>query len=956
MRMPRRRAVQRARARARWRANQAGRRYSRYSVQTRAGGGRSTRISGSTFFCNVYGAPADSYVYDQVPSIPGAIAYFMMFAPADPYTLRLNTGINSTPQNVYTFEGNPSRQLRTLSNMIHGPGVFAGVVNARPPGNTYRLTLNNLGLSIPVNDGTAAFGMTEEQNTRVIVSYSGGNRVLQWGQYGQLYDRYMVETLTFEYIPSCSKMTNGQVCMLWNDNPTDQIPSTLGQFLVNTKCVTTQCYNRAKMTVHPRRWLWTDQNTDNHGVRSRMPGYNQTAPFTDRTVDCGWFAVCGRKADAGVSTLGTIRVHYVIRFAKPSINFPLLSVNADTGEVFPAQELVQAAMPGQDFDNGIQRAGPAPREGDENGPSTGWMNWQPQATPDGLVAGAGGNQYSVNNMWGSNFVGNPMYMFTDGGGTSGGGPGPSPQPPGPGPDTPVVPDDPIPPPEPDVPVSAMQIYSYVHGVPFYKPNDSGNAPGYIKMDTAGYQSPDTLLPILPYEHYGQSFDELKAHWPPNGSGATPVTPCSVVGFVTMIDNDRNMGAPTPGQVVALYGTNLAYAQKDTDSNTMGLIFSRYRFIYCPVYHWGAESPLKLLTGDHEVQFTGAPNQFYLAGEWQRHNSPSNLEMYYNYSGIEHDFMFMFLQSLHCYGVTYYGPASGRETRTYGVYRSLSSNMFPYELHVFGSSSVSTSLVAPVTQNVPVGEGVAGDLPPGDATASRSFNLWAITNGYDRFTQLGVFVNMHIAFTRVATPFVLQTQAYLACNKGGRGPEPLYALWGTSSPGNASGITWPPVIGGSGNAYVFASGQHQQIIHAFSTYDGLGDHLVSDDLQAFTTKGLAYALSFTCDLSKVPGSGIIYYVPSVMFHLGNAEDIGMIVSDTPLYSTDFETMDYTSNPNGVPPSNPAANRYFVAGAQFYIVSMKCVVYDPTVVPQGLSDAQLGQYLAANPSAVIMGSGM
>lgn len=311
-------------------------------------------------------------------------------------------------------------------------------------------------------------------------------------------------------------------------------------------------------------------------------------------------------------------------------------------------------------------------------------------------------------------------------------------------------------------------------------------------------------------------------------------------------------------------------------------------------------------------------------------------------------MFMFLPQFSAYGVTYY------RTEAYGVFRRFSTNLFGYtsDTSQFGVSSSSSSISCVSSSSVPIGDGSSGNpIDVSDNPSSANFNLWSISSGIP--SKFGVFVSLHLAFTRVATPFILQTRAYMAVTRGTSGGDALCALWGTGAvPSRATSLTWPPAIGAVGSSTVFASDLHEQFIDAFSTYNGLGDVQVADDLQAFTTQGLAYALSFTCDVGSVGSSGSLFFVPSVMLHLADAEDTGLAIGDTSAYSTDFETLDFTSGS----PQVPAAGRYFAAGAQFFIISMKCVVYDANGVPRGLSNEQLGQYLAANPSAVVMGSGM
>lgn len=966
------------------------RRYSgqRYSRQwTGPGSGRSTVLKGSTFFCNVYAAPSDVAVINAGASMNVRYQTLSVLMPSDPYCLRLNTGVCSFTGDLWSWNLTAedtgqvykvvSTDFQYLANACSGLGVSSRVVNMRPPTEAWDFKPSTL-LGHPLNqDDLGAGALWEAFNDNVITTYSGGNSVVQWGQYGQMYDRYKVDYLLFEYVPSCSRMTDGQVTMLWNDNPTDPIPSTQGQFLQNTKCVTTQIYNKAQLVVKPRRWLWTCPQAGNTGVRTlSVKDQNiEAAPYTDRTVDTGWFSVVARSSAnlTELSVVGSIKVTYVVRFSKPSINMSMVMPDPRTDGLIVPRELVQPASPGarqaappgvhygpgilrpENQQPGAQRDAvlrddrqplrlePSSRmivTGNEGSQLT--TNYQVNTR----VMGGGGNEFTISDVFGSNYIGNPMYYFATRAAQLPSDPNnPDPDPdPGPGPD---VPDDPVPP-EPDVPVGSMKAYVVMRSSPFYRPGDSGNTVGVVKVGSSSYRPPvDPAL--LPGQQYGQSFDDLGKSWPPDSSGATPVTPSSVVGFMTMIDNDANMSSPKPGQVVALFGTNVTYTQKDLDSKTKDLTWPKNRFLYHTGISWSTISPLKLTTGTYVSSFSSSPNQFYLAGVWQDHASPSVTEAFYYYSGIVHDFMFMFLPQFSAYGVTYYG------TEAYGVFRRFSTNLFGYtsDTSSFGTASSSSSIFCVSSSSVPIGDGSSGNpIDVSDSPTSSNFNVWSISSSIP--TKFGVFISMHLAFTRVATPFILQTRAYMAVTRGSTGGDALLALWGTGlSPSTATKITWPPVSGVVGNATVFESGLHEQFIDAFSTYNGLGDEHASDDLAAFTTKGLAYALSFTCDVSSVSGGGSLFFVPSVMFHLADAESTGLVINNFAGYSTDFETLDFTS---GSPQQPSRASYYFVAGAQFFIISMKCVVYDADATPKGLSNEQLGQYLADHPSSVVMASGM
>lgn len=944
-----------------------GRRYSRQRVGP--GSKRSAYLKGTSWLCNVYATPSDFLEVKARDDLMSRINIIQRALPSDPYTLRLNTGLAAfrgdmwrwdrvDGKGTYTSEG-----YQYLCNVCSGLGVSSAVINMRPPMNNWKLDVKMIyGAALP------ELVTAKKDGNPLLTTYSGANNVIQWGQYGQMYDRYFVEYIVFEYVPSCSRMTDGQVTMLWNDNPTDPIPSTMGQFLTNTRCITTQVYNKARLVVRPRRWLWTCPQAGNTGVRSfSVRNQNVTAiPFTDRTVDCGWFAVCARSSKPDYFSAGTIRVSYGIRFSKPSINLefiqPTAEVKADGTTVnglVPARELIQPAMPA------VQRAPPTNSlflsssnvdvqfveerglmgraDDDYQGVDVPQIDPNPQV--GSLVMGGGGNPQTVDDQYGSNYIGNPMYYYADTcsgtGGDGGGGPGP-----GPGPE-PDIPDDPVPP-EPDVPVSSMKAYVVMRTSPFYRPGDAGNTVGVVKVGSSSYWPPVDPA-TLPGEQYGQSFTDLGKSWPAGSSGATPVTPSSVVGLVTMIDNDANMRSPKPGQVVALFGTNVTYTQKDLDSKTKDLTWPKNRFLYHTGVSWSTVSPLRLTTGTYVSSFSSSPNQFYLAGVWQNHASPSVTEAFYYYSGIMHDFMFMFLPQFSAYGVTYYG------TEAYGVFRRFSTNLFGYtsDTSSFGTASSSSSIVCVSSLSVPIGDGSSGNpIDVSDNPTSSNFNVWSISSGIP--SKLGVFISMHLAFTRVATPFILQTRAYMSVTRGSTGGDALCALWGTGpSPSTATKITWPPTIGAVGSSTVFASGLHEQFLDAFSTYNGLGDEHASDDLQAYTTKGLAYALSFTCDVSTVSGGGSFFFVPSVMFHLADAESTGLVINNFAGYSTDFETLDFTS---GTPQDPSRASYYFVAGAQFFIISMKCVVYDADAAPRGLSNEQLGQYLVDHPSSVVMASGM
>lgn len=331
--------------------------------------------------------------------------------PSDPLTLRLNSGLTVFPDEVVVHlpnEPNPGQKSSAwqyLFNCCSGLGVSSAVINARPPEEGWEFSPSSVGIQSILDHGST-----------VLMNYSGANRVLQWGQYGQLYDRYMVEYLVFEYIPSCSRMTDGQVTMLWNDNPMDPIPSTQGQFLQNTRCITTQVYNKARLVVRPRRWLWTSPQVGGAGVKSLsvMQTRGSVAPYTDRTVDCGWFAVIGRGSEDKLGVAGTVRVHYAFRFAKPSINLSMIRVGPDN-RLLVAPEMIQAAMPGEARTINDFLLSGVGDGGDEQAPAAFGLE---RAVPKvafgqagSLVAGGGGNSFTVDDRWGSNHIGNPMYYY-----------------------------------------------------------------------------------------------------------------------------------------------------------------------------------------------------------------------------------------------------------------------------------------------------------------------------------------------------------------------------------------------------------------------------------------------------------------------------------------------------------------------------------------------------------------
>lgn len=949
-----------------------GRRYSRQRVGP--GSKRSAYLKGTSWLCNVYATPSDFLEVNARESLTSRVTIIQRSLPSDPYTLRLNTGLtsfrgdmwrwrNAEDGSMYTSEG-----FQYLCNVCSGLGVSSAVINMRPPMNKWNLDVKMIyGADLP------EYVALKRNGNPVLTSYSGANNVIQWGQYGQMYDRYFIDYIVFEYVPSCSRMTDGQVTLLWNDNPTDPIPSTMGQFLTNTRCITTQVYNKARLVVRPRRWLWTCPQAGNTGVRSfSVRNQNVTAiPFTDRMVDCGWFAVCARSSKPEYFSAGTIRVSYGVRFSKPSINLefiqPTVQASADGTTVDglqPAKELIQPAMPavqrpppanslflsssnvnGRDVRYALE-SGPMGRA-DDDFPGIDVPQIDPNPQVGSLVMGGGGNPQTVDDQYGSNYKGNPMYYYADtciGMGDGGGG-GEGPDLPD-EPDNPVVPDDPIPPPEPDIPSFAMASYAKMYGVPFYMGSGfvSPSNASIVKSYLSTYQAPSQGG--SPGSEYGQSFMGENEHWPAGSSGATPVTPSTVVGFATMIDNDANMSSPKAGQVVSLFGPNCIYTQRDMDSSTRALTFSANKFIYFSGTSWNSGRLLKLLTGYQEAQFSGGPNQFYLAGEWDSQASPDITAANSVFSGLRHDFMFMFLSKFYAYGVTYYGPESGRDTRTWGVLRELSTNSFDYSSRGIGAGIASSfNFDCFVTSDIPLGNAGASKEPKGNFMAYNGVRVWSLLNPP---SKLGMYVGIHLSFTRVAVPFLLQTRTYLACIAGTNGRDALLSLLGVDGSSNQT-VTWPPVDS-IGSVQVFSSDLNEQIIWPFSTYNGLGDQGPKDDLVALTTHGLSYSISFECDLSKLIGSGALSYAPSVMFHLGDAEHIGIDIPNYDGYSTDFET----ENLNTGTPQNVGG--YFVAGAQFFIDQMQCVVYNPAHVPSGLSDAQLGQYLAANPSAVIMGSGM
>lgn len=301
-------------------------------------------FSGSAFLLNAVTAQSDDWKAATLEDVKTRL-------PADPLCLRINSG---TQGFTGDYPAGPAvgitawkNAISTLINTCDGAGINSVVINSRPNAPPWDFRYRMLGLPDirDYMDGT----------TPPFKSYSGTNFLFNMGLWGQLYDRYRILSLTFEYVPGASKMTDGQVMLLWNDNPTDTIPGRSSGFMMHTKCVVTQVYNRAKLTVYPRKWLFTDPGRQG-GVQLAYPTVRgQVLPGVDRDIDAGWFSVCGRCPGLPPETvIGSIRVHFVVQYSRPSVNVPL-TYSADGTVQAGFARLVPQLNYGQ-VDNGLQPA------------------------------------------------------------------------------------------------------------------------------------------------------------------------------------------------------------------------------------------------------------------------------------------------------------------------------------------------------------------------------------------------------------------------------------------------------------------------------------------------------------------------------------------------------------------------------------------------------------------------
>lgn len=943
-----------------------GRRYSRQRVGP--GSKRSAYLKGTSFLCNVYATPSDHLEVKAKGDFDSRFTILQNMLPADPYTLRLNTGLVSFRGDMWRWaraDGKGffvSESLQYLCNVCSGLGVSSAVVNMRPPMNKWTLT-SKMVLGADMTE------LDKKYYNVNLTSYSGGNNIIQWGQYGQMYDRYFVDYIVFEYVPSCSRMTDGQVTLLWNDNPTDPIPSTMGQFLTNTRCITTQVYNRARLVVRPRRWLWTCPQAGNTGVRS-LSVRNQSVtaiPFTDRTVDCGWFAVCARSGKPEYFSAGTIRVSYGIRFSKPSINLefirPTTEANADGTTVDglkPARELIQPAMPA------VQRAPPAnslflsssnvnarfvqergliSRAGDDfmdlDVPQ---IDGNPQV--GSLVMGGGGNPQTVDDQFGSNYIGNPMYYYadtctgTDGDdGGDGGGDGPD-VPPIPGP--PVNPDDPDDQPAP----GPMMVACKVENPGYYVTNSGSQTyPKYQKFDFRRSRE--------------ASFQDVDFYYSLVDSGNKSMTPCSVIGLMTM-SSDGNYSNGV-GCVFCIMGPNLSYIKFTGDPADCEVTLPKASFVLAQT---NTEELVNVRVGPNTT-FVQYPSQFWYAqGVFDSAIFTDSLTSGTRSCNVGHDFMIVFTGSgLHHYGVTY---VPSIPSDVYGVYHPMASKVYPVNAVKQPDVDYKTSSYRADASysDVPIGQ---SNVQP--IKGSQTVNWFNIPNKL----KIGVRMAITLCSPRVAFSCQCVASLYAAVGQGtvstsgdsmSNPPASPYPHFNALFGFDGHIVTWPPTsqvnhyidngVGYIGAAYkVGEYGFYMEGFNTFGGNDDPNDRLVVVEAPTHTGESVGSG--------PYDGNGTSFIIngtitPDVQF---TASKLGIVagLSITLSLNDSVQVQEWSGYPDYYCAQahggswNPGAG-YGAAGAVFVVKQANLIYYDATNVPDDAPTQVLEAYLQANPQSVLL----
>lgn len=226
-------------------------------------------ISGSCFLTQVMASGSEKPLFTQ----PSATY------PQDTVTAYLGTSARG-----YNCQGIETNMLPYV-NMLFPPGIRYFVLNMRPDGPDY---------TIPVGSNS--------------INFPNRNNVNVFSNYASLYDRYCFRSLTFEYIPSVSRDSGGQVIMVWNSNPSDQLPARFEELSVYPDHKVGPVGSRLRLTVRPNQWRYTYAAPQQNGY------------VADRQSDSGWFCVSGRSMTPGEDCIGTIVLHYEVVLAQPSIN------------------------------------------------------------------------------------------------------------------------------------------------------------------------------------------------------------------------------------------------------------------------------------------------------------------------------------------------------------------------------------------------------------------------------------------------------------------------------------------------------------------------------------------------------------------------------------------------------------------------------------------------------------
>lgn len=963
-----------------WRRRRTiGRRYSRQ--RTGPGSSRQTVLKGTTFFCNVYAAPIEHVLVGAGADLGIRYSALRFLVPADPYCLRINTGVCAFTGDLWEWSvpvtgAKPtvykSIDMQYLANCCSGVGVSSRVINMRPPVKSWHLTPTTvLGRPLDANE----FGKKPGDNdlNQVITTYSGGNNVIQWGQYGQMYDRYYIDYIIFEYVPSCSKMTDGQVTMLWNDNPTDPIPSTMGQYLTNTKCVTTQVYNRAKLVVKPKRWLWTCPQAGNTGVRSlSVRDQNiEAAPYPDRTVDSGWFSVIARTAASSgqiLSVVGTIRISYCVRFSKPSINLEMVLPDEKTDGLVVPREIVQVGVPGATqsppkgvaFDDkigfldddsiveGRRRLRDTlmskfvSREVQERMDST-------NAMVGTTVMGGGGNQLTVDDQFGSNYVGNPMYYFTEPFAHNADADGDPDNDPGGGddPDEPSVPNEPTDPidpdiPPPDVPSSTLYTYGYGRTRFLFRMNNS-----------ADLEHPFSIIHPLRWDgHNSYPFETAFDDWSLSDSGSSPMTLSSLLGFMTISNNGDS--SLEPGQVTHMFGINAQYSD-----------FSHYDLLQFPPYTcvihnfrgaFDSGNPLGLNVHQSIASFYSFPSLFYV--------TPGFTDAPDGYGGgltnnMGHYSLFFFGYSeLYHYGFTH-RMDPGPSIFNHGVFRKLDSANFDYTNgeYASGVDLSSVGLKAPSTSATG-----SSNVPSSFSMGSLSIGCYRFSSKYDK---IGLRITFNACICRVAVSMGFRVSlwlgaawAYNVVSDTDSRLVMLCSMLGATGnttefedlTGSMANFALQPITPvsdtptGGGLCSVIQGPSVEYRFGELNTFGGLHQ---GDDLVALYTDETKFDLHYVLDTSTLGSISTAQYVtllPALQvssYGLSNVD----VSSARPDFGSPYYLNDGTQKGGGA----------YGYGIVFYVRSFSVTFYDGDAVPQGYSDAQIDAYLESHPEYVLARTG-